>query len=247
MNCIDIKVEKSNAMLRYKRIENITALFRLMEICIFLFIISRLSTHLPLAFKVFGDCIRCLYITIFSPGFLFLLGNSIVLVLFLKSGHHSAQETNVFNYTIKFCNEYVESFGNKLYINQVEDLKKQGEDGRCEEKEAVLDLCSFEDRKMLRCHSETLMRYQHRDCCIELRPTVTENGRKTGKHNERVSDAAMIQKSCDHKVSAQNFNPKCYAEDEMSGEEFRHEVEAFIARQKRSLREEFSSIVTFGN
>lgn len=238
MNCIDIKVEKSNAMLRYKRIEKMT---RLMEVCIFLFIVSSLSTHLPLAFKVFGDCIRGLYITIFSPGFLFLLGNAIVLLLFLNSGHHSAQETNVF---IKFCNDYVEIFGNKLNINQVEELKKQGEDGKyCEEKEtAVVDFCRFQDRKMLRSHSENLMRYHHRDSCMKLRPTVTENGQKSARHNERASDAAMIHKSCDHRVSAQNFKPKCYAEDEMSGEEFRHAVEAFIARQKRSLREEFSSM-----
>ncbi|KAK1369571.1 hypothetical protein POM88_035663 [Heracleum sosnowskyi] len=183
MNCIDIKVEKANAMLRHKRIENITALFRLME------------SWIPLHPR---KCNRSRsLLKIWSP------------------------------------------FSSR---NQLEELKKRGE-----ENEAVLDMCSFEDRKMVRCHSESLMRYQHRDSCIELRRTVTENGRKTGKHHERASDAAMIQKGGDHRVSAQDFNPKCYAEDEMSGEEFRHAVEAFIARQKRSLREELSSIVTYGN
>ena len=53
--------------------------------------------------------------------------------------------------------------------------------------------------------------------------------------------AGKAQKTSEHKTS----NPRCYAEDEMSGEEFRHAVEAFIARQQRSLREEFSSIVTY--
>ncbi|KAF1002086.1 hypothetical protein AG4045_023391 [Apium graveolens] len=150
---------------------------------------------------------------------------------------------------LKFVMSMLEVFGNKLYINPTEELKKQGEDGKSEEQEAVLDLCSFEDKKMLMCRSETLMRYQYhrRDSCIEPRRTVTENGRKTGKHNKRTPGAAMIQKSCDHRVSAHNFRPKCYAEDEMSGEEFRQAVEAFIARQKRSLKEEFSSIVTYGN
>ena len=54
--------------------------------------------------------------------------------------------------------------------------------------------------------------------------------------------AGKAQKTSEHKTS----NPRCYAENEMSGEEFRQAVEAFIAREQRSLREEFSSIVTYG-
>ncbi|KAL1812072.1 hypothetical protein ACET3Z_022137 [Daucus carota] len=69
------------------------------------------------------------------------------------------------------------------------------------------------------------MTYQPQGSCRKQRRTVTENGGKGTKTSE-------------HKTS----NPRCYAEDEMSGEEFRHAVEAFIARQQRSLREEFSSI-----
>lgn len=40
---------------------------------------------------------------------------------------------------------------------------------------------------------------------------------------------------------------KVQAEDEMSSEEFRRTVEAFIARQQKSLREEeeFSAVVSF--
>ncbi|KAL1833766.1 hypothetical protein ACET3Z_003417 [Daucus carota] len=212
MNCIDIKVEKANAMLR-------------------------LSTHLPLALKVSADCIHSLYITIFSPAFLFILGNAIVLVLLFNSGHLSVQETKISSHTIEFCTQYVESC-----VIRVEELEKQGE-------EAVSDMCSSsEDGKMLRRQSESLMRYQHRDFGKKLGPTLTENGRKTRNNDERALESpAMIGKSGHHRVSAQKFSPKCYAEDEMSGEEFRHAVEAFIARQQKFLREEFSSIVAYGN
>ncbi|KAL1812070.1 hypothetical protein ACET3Z_022135 [Daucus carota] len=233
MDCFDIKVEKANAILRYNRLQKMTTLFRFMEVCMFLFIVSRISTHLPLAFKVCGDCIQGLSITISSPGFLFILGNAIVVVLFFKSGQISAQETKNHSPAIEFCNEYVEGCENRININRVEQVEKQGrkqgrKQGKCEEKQAVLDLCSFEDRTVERSQSEKFMTYQPQDSCRKLRRTVTENGRKGTKTYE-------------HKT----FNPKCYAEDEMSGEEFRHAVEAFIARQQRSLREEFSSIVTY--
>lgn len=251
MDCFDIKVEKANAILRYKRLQKITTLFRFMEVCIFLFIVTRISTYLPFAFKVSGDCIRGLSVTIFSPGFLFILGNAIVVVLFLKSGQLSAQETKNFNPAIELCNEYVEGCENKANINQVDEVKKlrrkQGKKVvKGEKEEAVFDLCSLKDRTIHRSHSENFMTYQPRDSCRKLRRTVTENGRKSEKYSERPDDAAVIIKTSEHKTSVQNFSPKYYAEDEMSGEEFRHTVEAFIARQQRSLREEFSSIVTYG-
>ncbi|KAL8096941.1 uncharacterized protein LOC141683763 [Apium graveolens] len=250
MDCFDIKVEKANAILRYNRLQKITTLFRFMEVCIFLFIVTRISAHLPLAFKVSSDCLRGLSITIFSPGFLFILGNAIVVVLFLKSGQLSAQETKNFNPVIEFCNEYVEGCENKIGIDQVDGVKKQRKrqgkkQVKGDKEEPVLDLCSFEDRTMLRSHSENFMKHQPQDSCRRLRRTVTENGRKSEKYSERT-DYAVIRKTPEHETWGQNFSRKCYAEDEMSGEEFRHTVEAFIARQQRSLREEFSSIVTYG-
>ncbi|KAK1352244.1 Testis-and ovary-specific PAZ domain-containing protein 1 [Heracleum sosnowskyi] len=250
MDCFDIKVEKANAILRYKRLQKVTTLFRFMEVCIFLFIVTRISTHLPLAFKVSGDCIRGLSVTIFSPGFLFILGNAIVVVLFLKSGQLSAQETKSFSPAIEFCNEYVEGCENKIRTNQVDGVKKPRrkqvkKQVNGAKEETVLDMCSFEDRTIHRSHSENFMRYQPQDSCRKLRRTVTENGRKSEKYSER-SDDAVIKKTPEHKTLLQNLSPRCYAEDDMSGEEFRHAVEAFIARQQRSLREEFSSIVTYG-
>ncbi|KAL1810936.1 hypothetical protein ACET3Z_021001 [Daucus carota] len=206
MDCFDIKVEKANAILR-------------------------ISTHLPLAFKVCRDCIQALSITISSPGFLFVLGNAIVVVLFMKSGHLSAQETKNLNPAIEFCNEYVEGCENKMNIKVKKQRRKQGKkQGNCEENEVVLDLCSFEDRTMRRSQSENFMKYEPQDSCRKLRRTVTENGSTPSVH----------------KTGEQSFKSKYYAEDEMSGEEFRHAVEAFIARQQRSLREECSSIVTYG-
>lgn len=88
------------------------------------------------------------------------------------------------------------------------------------------DLCSSEDRKMHRSRSVELKRCQNEYSRRELRRSVTERSRKS------VNCGAGVNS---------------YAEDEMSGDEFRRKVEAFIARQQRSLREEqFSAIVTFG-
>lgn len=212
---MDIKVEKANAILRYKRLQKITALFRFMEVCIFLFIISRISTQLPFAFKLSGDFFRGLSITMFSPGFIFILGNAIVLILFFKSGQISSQEST----SIDFCTEYVETCEKRTNINHTKQ-GKQVKQSKCEEKqgkEVLPDLCSSEDRKIRRSHSLDLKNEYSRR---ELRRSVTERSQKS---------------------------VNSYAEDEMSGDEFRRKVEAFIARQQRSLREEeFSAIVTLG-
>lgn len=228
MDVFDIKVEKAKAILKYRRLQKITALFRFMEVCIFLFIILSISTQFPFSFKLPGDFFHGISITIFSPGFIFILGNAIVLVLFLKYGQFSAQENRNHNNSVDFSNGYVQSWEKKMNINHTEEIKKRGKQSMYEEIKSLSDLGIFEDpnlgifedRKMHKSHSEDFKRYQHEYSHRKLRRSMTER--------------------CREKVYS-------YAEDEMSGDEFRRTVEAFIARQQRSLREEedFSAIVTF--
>lgn len=232
MDSFDIKVEKANAILRYKRLQKVTALFRLMEVFIFLFILTKIPTQLPFSFKFLGDFFRGVFTTMFSPVFIFILGNAIVVILFFKSGQVASQESE----SIDFCAEYVERCEKRVdTINKTEEkIKKQGKQGsivkqgrqsKCDMEQSSPNFCNIEDQKIHRSKSVDLKRYQHENSRRELRRSATEKCRK----------------------SVNCSGVSSYAEDEMSGDEFRRTVEAFIARQQRSLREEeVSAIITVG-
>lgn len=229
MDVFDIKVEKAKAILKYKRLEKITSLFRFMEVCIFLFLISTISTQFNyLSIKFSADFFRRLSITIFSPGFIFVIGNAIVLVLLLKYGQFTSQANKICNDINDTGNiEYVEICENRMIMNDTdtEEIKKQGKQRKqsmYEEIQAFPDLRIFEDanfgdKKMRKSQSEDFKRYQHEDIHRKVNRSMTESGRKTVNYGQKVS---------------------CYKEDEMSGDEFRRTVEAFIARQQKYLREE---------
>lgn len=210
MNAFDVKAEKANAILRYRRRQKITTLFRFMELVVFLFVISRFSIQLPVAFfKLSGDYFRGLSVTVISPRFVFLLGNAIIIVLFLKAGQYSSQENHE-NCNIKFkidvCSEYMDKCekSSEVIIHRDENKPR---------------------RKLDRSQSENLKRNKYADTGRNLRRSVTGTCQKSVDCTEKSPESTR-------------------REEEMSSEEFRRTVEAFIARQQRSLREqEFEAIL----
>ncbi|KAM7479318.1 hypothetical protein LguiA_027531 [Lonicera macranthoides] len=224
MNAFDVKAEKANAILRYRRGQKITTLFRLMELVVFLFVISRFSVQLPVAFKLSGDYFRGLSVTVISPRFVFLLGNAIIIVLFLKAGQSSSQEDENNNIIkIDVCSEYTEK------CEKSSDMCSEYME-KCEKSSEVI-IHRDENkprRKLDRSQSENLKREKYEDTGRNLRRSVT------GTCQKRVG--------CSEKLPVSTRR-----EEEMSSEEFRRTVEAFIARQQKSLREqELEAIVSFG-
>ncbi|GMP51204.1 hypothetical protein CsSME_00017531 [Camellia sinensis var. sinensis] len=103
-NIANLKFEKPNATMRYPRVQNITTLLRFIEIFFFLLMISQLSTQFPLsALKLTGDYFRRLTIAVFSPWFVFVIGNAIIITLFLKDSTRNSKTS------FDFCEEYVEN------------------------------------------------------------------------------------------------------------------------------------------
>lgn len=195
-NFHDIGVEKANAISRYQRIQRITTLFRFVELLVFLIIVSRISVDQFVSpFKLLGEYVRGISVTLISPQFVFLIGNAIVIVLFLKSGRFSATNGGK---TTDLYDEYVE----KCQMNRERKALEAYKFGVCNE-----------NKKMRRSNSEKLDRRVERR--RELTRSMTEGCRKSP--------------DCERKLPAT---------DEMSNEEFRRAVEAFIARQQRFLREE---------
>ncbi|XP_015159773.1 uncharacterized protein [Solanum tuberosum] len=258
LNFHKIKLEKENAMLRYKKRQNVTILFRFIEFCIFFAIISRFSTRLPLSFKLSIECFKGLGVTLISPRFVFVLGNTIVIILFLKSGHSSGSTNNVKMdlYEQKSSMNYEKSkkqrkVVEKPYCEQsilveksyCEQSKKQGkqsilveksyreqsiaiEEAYCEQskKQSILVQRQLVGKKLNRSHSESFTSLSH-----------DEKPRKELIRSATVGCLKVIRTDSVKLV-----------DDEMSSEEFRNTVEAFIARQQRFLREEelFSDVVS---
>lgn len=201
-NFDSIKMEKANAISKYRRAERITTLFRFVEVLVVLIVVSRFSfsTQLNFPAKFSGEYFRGISVALISPRFVFLVGNAIVLVLFFKSGRLSAKDGEGI---ADFYDEYVEKCRKNEEAKGFDDYK-------------VYRLCYDQSKKMSRSSSEKLGRavVVGKERRRELARSVTE-----GCRSQRKIAAAA-------------------AAEEMSNEEFRRTVEAFIARQQRFLREE---------
>uniref|UniRef100_A0A5B6ZP64 Uncharacterized protein n=1 Tax=Davidia involucrata TaxID=16924 RepID=A0A5B6ZP64_DAVIN len=88
-----------------------------------------------------------------------------------------------------------------------------------EEDSIMVNMYSSREKKIDRSHSEELKREHCEKARRELKRSVSESSRKSVNDSEKVA-------------------ARSYMEDDMSSEEFRRTVEAFIARQQRFLREE---------
>ncbi|KAK6805827.1 hypothetical protein RDI58_003612 [Solanum bulbocastanum] len=276
LNFHKVKLEKANGMLRYKKRQNVTILFRFIEFCIFFAIISRFSTRLPLTFKLSIECFKGLGVALISPRFVFVLGNTIVIILFLKSGHSSGSTNNV---KMDLYDEYKQ----KCSMNNYEKSKKQRklvEKPYCEQskkqgKQSILVEKSYCEQSKKQGKQSILVEKSYREQSkkqgkqsIAIEKAYCEQGKKQSILVQRQ----LVEKKLNRSHS-ESFTSLCHDEkprkelirsatvgclkvirtdsiklvdDEMSSEEFRNTVEAFIARQQRFLREEelFSDVVS---
>ncbi|KAL3350746.1 hypothetical protein AABB24_023260 [Solanum stoloniferum] len=275
LNFHKIKSEKANAMLSYKKRQNVTILFRFIEFCIFLAIISRISTRLPLTFKFSIECFKGLGVALISPRFVFVLGNTIVIILFLKSGHSSGSTNNVKmdlydEYKQKCSMNYEKSKKQRKLVEKpyCEQSKKQGkqsilvEKSYCEQtkkqgKQSILVEKSY--RENSKKQGKQIIAIEEDYCEQSKKQSILVQRQLVGKklnrsHSESITSLCHDEKP--RKELIRSATVGCLkvirtdsvklVDDEMSSEEFRNTVEAFIARQQRFLREEelFSDVVS---
>lgn len=222
-NIINIKVEKENAMKKHRQLQKFANLFRFIEICLILALISRFSVGLPVAVKNSAEYFKDITVILLSPRFVFILGNAIVITLFAKSGQFSGQDPSEKNSRTDLYEEFVEK-SERNQIMQRYEAGNRGKQSSCVECIVTEATCtSVESKNYQRSRSEKLDRVTINKPCIQLRRSATEKCRGSADSGEGWV-----------KVS--------YPEDNMSNEEFRCTVEAFIARQKRFRKDEENSI-----
>ncbi|KAJ4963482.1 hypothetical protein NE237_023421 [Protea cynaroides] len=249
MDCFDfdnVKAEKEKAMQRYRRLRKMTNLFRCVEVCVALVLLSWFSTRLPVAVRISGEYFQELCLVLVSPRFVFLAGNVIILTLFAKSGQFSAMgfspktsgRDDLYDQFIKNNTDALSRQKSRVDDNPApaptpEELVYEDEetvdqeeivrafDNAYQEEEQV---ASSDSRVIYqRSQSENLKTENNEEYNRELRRSETEKYRIVGREAEEAAVA--------------------YAEDKMTIDEFHRKVEAFIAKHQMFQREESMAIV----
>lgn len=187
----DIRVEKAKAIAKHRRVHRITTLFRMAEVFVLVIVVSRFTTNFAFSNYFSTEYFRGIWtVNLISPRSVFVVGNVIVVVLFLISGQISSKKGDLYD-------EYVEKCRNNTQTWCIEEKR------------------ASDEKVLSRTHSVNLQRAVH---VRPLRRSMSDKCRKKGA------------------VLPGGGAPR--AEEEMSSEQFRQTVEAFIARQKCCLREE---------
>ncbi|KAJ1428180.1 hypothetical protein SESBI_09186 [Sesbania bispinosa] len=235
----NLQAEKANAILKNRKLRRIASLLRFIEVCVVLVLISRLSLKLPVAVRNSSEYLRDLSLFMNSPRFVFLIGNVIIITLFAQSGHFSGQgsgrnvpeqdlyqefvqknpekqgiRTEMKNYPENqgICPSTVENYRNQRIDGGKNKLAE--EQGMKKTGEANIgNLGVKKGYRYRRCETEVLSKRRR-----VLRRCETEKIRKI--------------------IEAEEMKGISCPEDDISNEEFRCIVEAFIAKQQRIRREE---------
>lgn len=256
------KAEKSNKVQKYRHLRKIANLFRYVEMCVVLILISRLSfQQLPLALKNSSEYFRGFAV---SPGFVFLVGNIIIITLFAQSGHFSQHDSakrrsldsehDLYLEFLKNSNMYqkIQGFDQKKLSVKVENnVKGRRINDGCMVKFSEKESKKSEDDNIMKLEEKqeikTLEVKEYRRCQSEIELV-------RGVNSDDVKDQRVLQRceSDNDKSKRKNIEvdkekimgkkSSLYPEDGMSNDEFRRTVEAFIARQQKLRINEVQTI-----
>lgn len=233
----NVKAEKASAMMRYHRLRTIAKLFRIAEVCLALLLLSWISARLPSALTVSGEYFWKLYALLVSPLFAFFIANAIVLVLLTKSGHF---------FTTKAIGGDVESEVFKEFIQSGEDLISfqsdshqllpEAEEIVYQDKEILSEVISIKlkqaEKITVPSDSESKVYRKSRSEILKRQSVDKPSGKLRRSETEKCAKTPVEE-------PAEIFS----SEDDISMDEFRRTVEAFIEKQTRFHRQESLAVV----
>ncbi|KAK1373485.1 putative Phosphatidic acid phosphatase family protein [Heracleum sosnowskyi] len=221
-------------MLRYRSLQNIAKLFRILKHCLILVFLSWISSRLPFILEISNKYFRKFILITISPLFIFLISNVIVLMLLARSGKLAASkklDTDIFedyakkidisvNLEPKNCSKESEKevvYQDKRIIGEINtvtcDSSVEG---------ALVPELVLKQKVLGRSKSENLKVDILKKACRKLRRSETQISRKTDRSDETLAECV----------------------EELSNEEFQRTIEAFIEKQLRFHKEEKFAIVT---
>lgn len=207
-----VRFEKPHAIPKHGQLHKITNYFRFIEICVVLILISRFSSQLPTAFKASSEYFRDLSVLLVSPRFVFVIGNIIVITLFVKSGQLSTSRVET---SEKSSTDIYDLFVKNSERSQNIDLSDGDEVLYQSKKQSIVKDTTFVVGK---CDMKIIQRSQSHNL---------NHGKKCKQVGQGLKRSSTMEKPA-----------KNIPEEGMSNEEFRRKIDAFIARQQRLRREE---------
>ncbi|XP_030478702.2 uncharacterized protein LOC115695759 [Cannabis sativa] len=235
INFYNIKAEKANAILRYNQLKKLANLFRLVEIVVVLVLISRIwFHHVPVAVKNSGGYLREFSGILSSPRFVFVVGNVIVITLFVKSGKYSGEDSgrkrispeyDLYDEFVKKSSDHQKIVHQNLLVSSTLPIKSSVPENNLFASVNTSVSKNNNNKNFERSNSEIVIRSPKKTNNSELKRSETENfGKKMKKNDDENGKLGLL-----------------YPEDKMSSEEFKLKVESFIARQQRFRMKEVYS------
>lgn len=268
MDSIDfdsVKLEKANAMRKYHTLRKFANFLRVLEVSVALFIMLFWSSkRVSNAVKIFSEYLRELCVVLANPRFMFLIGNAIIITLFVKSGRFSGENPDRGNAEPDLYDEYVQhSENSQKVVSQIDcavtkvshddDFVKHSESQQKGFSEIDSPVPATSDDKQIVCWENALhtvlpdpvttvtkkvpeTKFYRRTKSATIRP---ESAEKPSRELRRSETDKFQKMDSSGSKSARRLSRV----EELSNEEFRRKVEAFIEKQQRLLREENVAIV----
>lgn len=250
----NVKVEKANAMLRYRRRRIFKNMFRFLEFCLALVFLSYISTRLPFVVKVSGEYFRQLISIISKPVFVFIISNVIILTLFLKSGRNPIGE----NTETELYGDLVEkSEARTKFRSENQNLVKEIEEIVYQDKQVISEknanananICgkSGDEEELVmivtksEADSSTEMKVYRRSKSEKLK----HEGDEKAVGVLRRSETEMCRKIVNR--GGEKLEEEFRGVEKLSNEDFQRTIEAFIEKQVSFHLQEKFTVVPFEN
>lgn len=230
-----VKFEKADAIARFNRFRRMTKTVQYLELIVALMLVSWSCTRVPGVVKFSGDCLVELWTYACNPHVVFVIGNAIIVSLFLL-----CRQTDVGCNSVVFdlrgddCEEIISRGESQPPIPSPEasahpeavgDEEKQivcleiaVQDQQCSEISTAMKTAAKRIEKFRRTQSENLKQAIALKVPRELRRSVTEVRREvTNPGEERAMSAVDTV-------------------EDLNSEEFRRRVEKFIRQNKEQFK-----------
>ncbi|XP_024969762.1 uncharacterized protein LOC112509130 [Cynara cardunculus var. scolymus] len=240
-----IQVEKANALARYKRFNNISKMFRLIELFVAVALISWSSTRLSTVVKVSGEYLYASLSYVLNPHFVFLVGNVIVVLCYVLSGHTDVGHESA-SPEISDDNKY-RSLNHPHKTNEISsnaDLVEEFPDMKKAATEEIQDTVVRYENPIVKTESEaaaaeTAIKQAAKQIERFQRTQSAKLKREISMKPERELRRSVTERRRRSVVSADDIDSRSSSPVErLSNEEFRLAVEAFISKQQSFLKQQ---------
>ncbi|KAL6552249.1 hypothetical protein OROGR_008403 [Orobanche gracilis] len=210
----------------------IKKLFRVVEISLVIISLTWASNRLPFAVRVSVDFLRQILNVVVCHFFVFLLGNVIVLTLFLKSPRQHQQDFQDTD-EANFCRGFMDSADDLAHLAGEFPPRPPPEEIVYQDKQTILEVAA-----RVKIHRRSQSEY---DTCSAA---MISSEKKSSPEEDCGDDegGGRLRRP----EAAERPRGEVDVVDELSNEEFQKTIEAFIAKQVEFHQQEKVAIVLHG-